>query len=290
MSKIKAGLWGALVADAMGVPHEFKSASAIPQVITMVMPPEYKKTYPRVDYGAWSDDGSGLLCVADTLGTKKTLDLDHFANNLVQWYGKGRFTVDGKAFDIGNTTQESVLRLVRGHSPTASGLTQESANGNGSLMRTLALALWHQGSDAELYAAAGVLSAVTHAHDFSKAACGVYCIAARHMMRGETPARAWLAGLQHIHIPNLPIPPKPEGSGYVLDSLAYAIQASRSGKPYREVVLDAIRLGADTDTTAMIAGGLVAARDGMDCIPTDWLNQLRGRTMAEPIINALAAE
>lgn len=285
-SKITGGLWGALVADALGLPHQFKIAAHIPERehISMEMPADYQKAFRRIAYGTWSDDGALTLALADSLAKQKKLDLDHFAGNVRAWFEKGKFTVDGKAYDVGNTTSEACCRLVRGHPPEAAGLAEESANGNGSLMRALPLALWHQGTDAQLYADSCAQSAVTHRHDFAKAACGVYCVAARHMMNGMAPASAWVTGLKLAHV-KLDIP-TPSGSGYVLDSLAFAIQASRSGKPYREVVLDAIRLGADTDTTACIAGGLVAARDGYETIPTEWVMGLRGFGIAENITTA----
>jgi ADP-ribosylglycohydrolase len=285
--KIAGGLWGVLVADAIGLPHQFKVAANIPERITMGMhhEPGYPKAFRKIEYGTWSDDGALTLALADSLAKKKGLDLAHFASNVRKWFEKGLFTVDGASYDVGNTTMEACLRMERGHPPEAAGLDGESTNGNGSLMRTLPLALWHQGSDEELYADAAKQSAVTHRHDFSKAACGVYCVAARHMMLQQPASTAWVRALKLAHVP-LDIPKEPQGSGYVLDSLAYAIHASRSGKSYEQVVLDAIHLGADTDTTAAIAGGLIGARDGADAIPVDWILELRGHGMAETIINA----
>jgi ADP-ribosylglycohydrolase len=283
--RIAGGLWGVLVADAIGLPHQFKPPTSIPTRIAMTMPADYPKAFKRIAYGTWSDDGALTLALADSLTNSKKLDLNHFAGNVRLWFEKGRFTVDGKAYDVGNTTAEAVARLIRGHAPDVSGLPEETANGNGSLMRTLPLALWHQGSDAELYTDACAQSAVTHRHDYSKAACGVYCVAARHMLNGATPAHAFVEGLKLAHV-QLPIPKEPMGSGYVLDSLAFAIRAARSGQNYQEVVLDAIRLGADTDTTAAIAGGLLGIMGGREGIPTEWFKELRGYDQASGIISA----
>jgi ADP-ribosyl-[dinitrogen reductase] hydrolase len=289
---IRGGIYGVLVGDALGVPHEFKAASAIPGwnrsagSVEMVMPAGYKKTFPKVAYGTWSDDGSLTLALADSIAKCGKLDVEDFGRRLVGWFTRGDYTVDKKAFDVGNTTQEAILRMMRGHLAKVAGLTAENANGNGSLMRTLPLALWHQGSDQELYDAAGMMSAVTHGHAHSQAACGVYSVAARHMMNGETPTRAWIAGLRLAHV-KLDIPPKPSGSGYVLDTLSHAITASRTGCSYKIAVLDAIHLGTDTDTTAAVTGGIVGARDGFDTIPTEWFGALRGREQAEQIIQGL---
>lgn len=284
--KIRAGLWGVLVADAIGVPHEFKNALTIKAAGTIEMSmPGYDKTYPKVPYGTWSDDGSLTLALADSLARSGCLDTMDFGQSVVNWFTKAAYTPDKKTFDVGNTTQEAILRMMRGHEPRIAGLTQENANGNGSLMRTLPMGLFHRGSDEELYQDACEQSAVTHGHDISKACCGVYSVAARHLLNGESPEKAFIMGLKLAHV-KLPFPPAPQGTGYVLDSLAFAIQAVRSRDSYEKIVRDAIRLGNDTDTTAAIAGGLVAVRDGMTAIPPQWLHSLRGRDVATPIIEA----
>lgn len=287
--KIRGGIYGVLTADALGVPHEFKTASTIPGfnrspgIVDMVMPADYPKTFPKVAYGTWSDDGSLTLALADSLAKCGKLDVEDFGRRLVGWFSRGDYTPDKKAYDVGNTTQEAVLRLMRGHAAHVAGLTQESANGNGSLMRTLPLALFHKGSDQELYEDARRASAVTHGHDIAQAACGVYSVAARHILNGSPVVQAWIQGLKLAHV-KLDIPKQPMGSGFVLDTLAFAIQASRAGTNYKISVLNAIYLGADTDTTAAVTGGLVGTRDGLKAIPTQWLDKLRGRDVADRIV------
>ena len=49
----------------------------------------------------------------------------------------------------------------------------------------------------------------------------------------------------------------PRGTGYVVDSFVSAVTVNRLGS-YEAVVKQAISLGHDTDTTAAIAGGLIA--------------------------------
>lgn len=285
---IRGALWGVLVADALGVPHEFKFATAIPSIFDMVMPSDYVKTFPRVPYGTWSDDGSLTLAMADSLVASKGVDEEDFGRRATLWFTQSDYTPDKHTYDVGNTTQEAILRMMRGYAARVAGLTAENANGNGSLMRTIPLALWHQGSDEELYNDAGRLSAVTHGHDTSKAACGVYCVAARRMMRGGTAARSFIEGLKCSHV-RLELPPQPRGSGYVLDTLAYAIHAARSGASYEKCVVGAIRLGWDTDTTAAVVGGLIGARDGVGAIPAKWLNAMRGRAVADRIIESFVS-
>lgn len=279
--KIRGGFYGLLVGDALGVPYEFQHG--LENLPLVEMNPVGRHKSWRVPPGTWSDDGSLHLAQTDSLATVGHLDEEDLGRRMQAWFTKGHYTPDKKAFDVGNTTQEAILRMIRGHSAKTAGLTGERSNGNGSLMRIISLALFHQGSDDDLYNDAGRASAVTHGHDVSKAACGVYCVAARHMLHGTSPARAFIEGLKLSHV-KLEIPPRPGGSGFVLDSLAYAIHGTRSGASYEDVVSNAIRLGGDTDTTAAIVGALLGLRDGVGAIPERWFSVLRGREIADPLI------
>ena len=280
--KIRAGLWGLIVADAMGVPHEFKRTHQIPQKLQMVMPKEYQKTYRDVPYGTWSDDTSLALALADSLATCRDVDLDDFANRMLKWYEDNEYTPDGVRFDIGTTTRKAFHKLAKHVSPRESGEKGEESQANGSLMRTLPLALWHTGHDRELYLDACEVSAVTHAHPIVQAACGIYCVAARYVLMGDDPKRSFRTAMERMKV-TFQLP-SVRGTGFVLDSLAYAVRALESMPSYELAVVEAIRLGNDTDTTACIAGGIVAVRDGMRGIPRDWMDALQGRAYAEEII------
>lgn len=277
-----------MVADALGLPHQFKAREAIPGEVRMVMGGRYEKAFPRVAYGTWSDDGALTLALADSLATMGKVDLDDFGRRLVAWMSRGAYTVDRKAYDVGGTTSEAVCRLMRGHRAEVAGLTGERDNGNGSLMRALPLGLWHRGTDEELFEDAGRVSAVTHGHRTSRLACGAYSVAARYLLRGAAPATALVAGLRMAGA-GLKLG-EPGGSGYVLDTLSYAVRAARrSEMSYEAAVLGAIRLGADTDTTAAVAGGLIGVRDGLGAVPEGWLLELRGREQAGEIIERFVA-
>jgi ADP-ribosyl-[dinitrogen reductase] hydrolase len=56
---------------------------------------------------------------------------------------------------------------------------------------------------------------------------------------------------------------------------------------YAGVVRAAIALGNDTDTTACVAGGLAGIRHGFAAIPGDWIAQLRGKDILEPLLSKL---
>jgi ADP-ribosylglycohydrolase len=207
--------------------------------------------------------------------------------------------VDRKVFDVGIQTSQSLRRLMAGTPAGQAGRTDETANGNGSLMRVLPLALWHRGSDAALVEDAQRQSCVTHGHLRSQVCCALYCLWARRTLQeASAPWDDAVATLRSIYGSRSPEfvelessirpddPPGGQGSGYVVDCLLSARWALQAGG-YEQVVKAAIGLGHDTDTTACVAGGIAGLREGIAAIPQRWRAQLRERETAEGLLGRL---
>ena len=154
IERIKGGIVGLLVGDALGVPYEFHDRQSIPPLAEIEFePPDYfRRAHAGVSIGTWSDDGAQALILLDSLLERGAFDAKHFAKGLTAWYDNGFMAVGGKVFDVGIQTANSIRELKRGVLPLLAGGTDEYSNGNGSLMRVLPLALWHKGSDLELIA------------------------------------------------------------------------------------------------------------------------------------------
>ena len=67
---------------------------------------------------------------------------------------------------------------------------------------------------------------------------------------------------------------KLSSKGYVVFSLELALHTCYHTNSYKEAVLKAVNYGGDTDTNALIAGGLAALYYGYDSIPEIWLEQI----------------
>ena len=301
--RIAGGFWGLLVGDALGVPYEFHRPEQIPapEEIDYVPPAGFVRSHRGVAPGTWSDDGAQALCLLSSLLERGTLDLDDLGERLVAWYEQGRWAVDGRVFDCGVQTSKAIRAMMGGASARRAGETHEGANGNGSLMRVLPLALWHRDSDEDLVRCAHEQSLVTHGHPRSQVCCALYCLWARRILEGALDPWAdavttlrdvygeevsWLGELEFHVRPDEE--PSGQGSGYVVDCLRSARWAVTRG-PFEQVVRAAIRLGRDTDTTACVAGGIAGLRDGVGAIPTRWSQQLRGQELATPLLESLLA-
>lgn len=299
--RIEGGLIGLLVGDALGVPYEFHPPQDLPPLenIEFAPPPGFRRSHAHVPPGTWSDDGAQALALLASLLERGELDLQDFGQRLVAWYKQGYMAVDGMVFDIGIQTSRAIGAIIAGTPAAKAGPKDEYANGNGSLMRVLPLALWHRGSDEALVNDAHRQSLPTHGHPRAQVCCALYCLWARRLLQEvSNPWQDAVITLRTIYDPDSPEyeelerrirpddPPEAGGSGYVVDCLHSARRAVQTGT-YEQVVKAAVSLGHDTDTTACVAGGIVGIRDGVTAIPKHWREQLRGRELVEPLLQQL---
>lgn len=300
--RIVGGLWGLLVGDALGVPYEFHQPHALPPLhaIEMTPPPAFPRAHARVQPGTWSDDGAQALALLASLLACGQLDLDDFGSRLVAWYQHGYLAVDNHVFDVGVQTSQAIRMMLAGTPAHAAGPRHEHANGNGSLMRVLPLALWHRGSDSELVRDAHSQSQVTHGHLRAQVCCALYCLWARRLIAAVpnpwndavTTIRAIYGTDSHAYAElewtiRPDDPPDGRGSGYVVDCLRSARMVVEQHPTFEGVVKAAIALGHDTDTTACVAGGIAGIRDGSDAIPQRWMRAIRGKELVMPLLHHL---
>ena len=168
MPTLRDCVYGQAVADALGVPYEFRLRGSF-RCTDMVGYGSHNQPA-----GTWSDDASMTLAICDGYRELWRIDVDDIRGRFVRWYREDAYTVDG-LFDIGNATREA---LERGH-----GLAGEWDNGNGSLMRTVPLA-FTDATDDEVRA----VSSITHTHSTSTEACVAMVHVARDLIAGASPA------------------------------------------------------------------------------------------------------
>lgn len=303
LQQIQGAIYGLLVGDAIGTPYEFTSAQNLPDytLINMTPPEGFRRSHSTIPVGTWSDDGAHALALLTSLLTRGKVDQQDLMNRLIAWYQQGTLALDKNPFDIGVQTQQALERYLDGVPLSRVAESHEYANGNGSLMRVLPLALWHMGTDQELIQDAFDQSHITHAHLRAKVCCAIYCLWARAILQGRNIEDGWAYAVQvfrELYEEGTPerdqleyhVKPdhiiKGRGTGYVIDCLQsarFALQQSN----YQDVIRTAISLGEDTDTTACVAGGIAGLYYGVQQIPEVWLQQLRGKEMVEPLIHKL---
>src|SRR5580765_7228574 len=122
-------LIGLAVGDALGAAVEFKSPGSFKPVTG------YRDGGPHdLEAGQWTDDTSMALALADSIATAGW-DLNDQANRYVQWMQSGKYSVNGRCFDIGVTVHKALTNYLVIKDARISGSRSEMASGNGSIMR-----------------------------------------------------------------------------------------------------------------------------------------------------------
>ena len=312
---VKAVMIGHAVGDALGVPFEFNTRDELEENPVKEMCGYGPFPMPA---GSWSDDTSMALCTLESL-TKGFVDYDDIMLNFGRWYYKDEFTPTGEMFDAGNTCTYAIDNYFVHKKPTnLCGLRNASANGNGSLMRIHPMALYlYQREDLTLDEKLSIIhytSALTHAHERSKTACGIYAFVLwsildekdkfRGVRRGLSKARKYYRNKSeelavfdnlfrriglidwHYEDPDTFKPASGEdikSGGYVVDTIEAAMFCLLKSNSYKDCVLKAVNLGDDTDTVAAVAGGLAGALYGYESIPQEWRDTLIKRDYIEEL-------
>jgi len=308
MKKIKSMLLGFAVADALGVPVEFKSRESLKK--NPVVDMQGFGTYNQ-PAGTWSDDTSMTLATMESISRLKKIDYADIMQNFSLWLERGKFTPFGKVFDCGMTCRRAIFNFStkifgKTKSPLECGIADENSNGNGSLMRILPVIfylykIYGENFSVEAMKIIHEISSLTHAHKRSQIGCGIYSLIAVEVLSGKNLQESIAIGLEKSknfyadepeiknysrlfqkNFKNLP-EDEIKSSGYVVDTLEAALWCLLNTDSYKNLVLKAVNLGGDTDTIAAVAGGLAGIFYGVENIPQEWLETLQNKNYLENI-------
>ena len=281
--KVKDGIIGLIVGDALGVPVEFQSRTILHENPVTGM--RGYGTYNKPQ-GTWSDDSAMALATMHSIVQRHGIDYDDMMGKFVKWLYDAKYMQGNDTFDYGITTSTAINRYVNLKPALESGCSGDRDNGNGSLMRILPLAYI---KDID-YDTIENVSALTHAHKRSKIACVLYVEMAKSMLENKDLSidehvknacdkiRNYYEGdnelekFNRIFNDELDDVDTIESGGYVIHSLESTIHCLKNTDNYKDAVLKAVNLGKDTDTTAAICGGLAGIYYGFDEIPVHWID------------------
>lgn len=316
--KIRNALYGAAVADALGVPVEFFWRDDLKKNPVVDMRGFGSYDQPK---GTWSDDTSMTLCLAESIARLGEIDYKDIMENFLLWYNEDDFLPGDELFDIGYTCESAIENYMKGKPPLLCGLTDEDNNGNGSLMRISPLPFFLSAkfcienantmSD-EVFSVIHGVSSLTHAHPISLIGCDIYCalmieIIAKGRLKKESllknavdSVKAFVekhdeyanALSKYKRLKKADFAKTDENdintSGYIVDTLEAALWCFLTTESYRECVLKAVNLGRDTDTVACVAGSIAGLY--YENVPDEWVNTLRNRKLIDEIAESFSAK
>jgi ADP-ribosylglycohydrolase len=302
----RGALIGLAVGDALGAAVEFKSPGSFAPVTG------YRSGGPhRLEAGEWTDDTSMALALADSIATAGW-DLNDQADRYVQWWKTGKYSVNGRCFDIGITTSGALSNYVAEKNALTSGDRSDDASGNGSIMRLapvpIRFADLYPTKGDELSRLAEESSLPTHASDQCVSACRYLATVLAALIHGQdrnevlSPEWKPLKQLNAIKPLNPLIqqiaqgsfrqkqPPAIKGSGWVVKSLEASLWAFHNADSFEEAVLRAVNLGDYADTTGAICGQLAGAYWGESGISESFRAGLARMDMLEAALAGIVGE
>jgi ADP-ribosyl-[dinitrogen reductase] hydrolase len=287
--------YGLAIGDALGAAVEFQYPGEFEPVTG------YRDGGPHnLKAGEWTDDTSMALALADSLASGQGLrgELERYS----EWYRHGKYSVNGRCFDIGNATQSSLMSFE-----CNSTFINNYGEGNGSLMRLapVPIMLWNDGI-LSIFKFAIDSSITTHANLDCCLGCCYLAYAIKKLITGSTKEHIVSGEFfepccievfqddferEFNHVPqeiikekvNSYIDPntKPVASGHAPKTLHAALWAFRESNSFEETVLKAVNLGDDADTVGAIAGQLAGAYYGYSGIPNHLIEGLARKDMIE---------
>ena len=303
--RARGALLGLAVGDALGTTLEFQRLPPAPFVPLLTGPhTEVIGQGPfRLAAGQVTDDTQMATALASSLREHGGFRPRAVAKDYVAW--------SKHAFDIGNQTSQTLSRIAQGGDPAVVGRevwgdSGRKLAGNGSLMRTVPIAVFYA-ADAERRVEVSRLdSALTHYDPRCQLACAAYNGAIAAALTGAD-APSMLAAARHemalAHGQCLAAVPSDRLEiDDALTALSADLDAAEAADPdlysdavnlakfagfvrvafrlafwhlahtpsYEAALIDTVNRGGDADTNGAIVGGLLGARFGASAIPEAW--------------------
>jgi ADP-ribosylglycohydrolase/protein-tyrosine phosphatase len=309
-SRIIGAMLGLACGDALGAPAEFKDKTYVQKkwgtLTEMVGGGVWEP-------GEWTDDTGMALCIAEGILSDPNDPIEETGKRFLEWRKTAK--------DVGSTIS-AALSAYKGDWPKAARSTpqakQGKAAGNGSLMRTLPVALAYGPDRIPMLRIAARLSAMTHWDGEAETCCIIYCLWITNILEGQTLRHAWHEALREsreVADGGSDTPEAPGGActfgtrfwerlgavetltydqlqpsgyaGYVVECLEAAAWCCLNSSSLEKALVQAVNLAGEADTIAAVAGGVAGAYWGVEAIPQRWLNKLHRRADLEGIAKKL---
>ncbi|MFB5266059.1 ADP-ribosylglycohydrolase family protein [Paenibacillus enshidis] len=281
MDRIKGGLYGVAVGDALGGTTEFMSTREI----------EAKHGYLTeiIGGGVWhlqpgevTDDTMMTLCVAEGILDNPVEPMDAIGRFFMEWY-------QSQPKDIGNIIRQVFQRYEGDWFEAAfiAHMDLGQSGGNGSLMRCLPAVMAYK-DPAAMEQVTVLQSRMTHYDPRCAEVCVMYNRMAYRLLEGENIRAAILAEVAGSEYEDI-IEAQPDcpPNGFVVHTFRWVLHILLHAQDFAEVVQQAANLGEDSDTIGAIAGGLAGIHYGYEGIPARYAEAILIKERLDRVISQL---
>lgn len=257
--KVRGALYASAIGDAMGATTEFMTSDMIKEKYG-VLNELVGGGWLRLKPGQVTDDTQMAICIMQAVVVGGSISFDddflcRVADNFIRWYNAGPPDVGGACSK--RISQMDAYPKQRDHVThktisTMLKMRNESALGNGALMRAVPLAvLGRDGFNVKQ-------GKLTH--------------------NNQTCSRLLKSYSKALYVAMLTdkLPQRPaelmRPSGHVKNTYNNALWHANSG--VKRGLIGAVNDGGDADTIAAVTGGLAGAAFGLSSVPERWIEQL----------------
>jgi ADP-ribosyl-[dinitrogen reductase] hydrolase len=298
--RLRGMLYGLAVGDALGQAVEFKAPGTFSKVTGYRGGGVF-----GLEPGEWTDDTSMALALADSI-SEVGWDLEDQLRNYVAWWKDGKYSVNGRCFDIGGQTAKALSLFADEEWPAAmpwedKDLCDPKHSGNGSVMRLAPAVIAYPAGVARWEES----SKTTHPSEPCVSACSLLGSLLSSLAAGVDRDQILSHFADQITLNRARAAPRPGSedvlevfggsyrtcqpvaSGWVVRTLEAALWAFHDAKDFRTAVLKAVNLGDDADSVGAVCGQLAGAFWGYRAIPKPWVDGLARRDMIDEALEGL---
>lgn len=296
-SRIKGAMIGLACGDYLGMPFEFRSPDVVNYFLDQhTLKPEVAAYGRAKELGYYTDDTSMTLCMAESL-LEKGFDTKDQLERYLRWYKEGYLSADGKiAFGIGQNTMNKFITQSVDQIPSEIH-DNPREGGNGALMRCVPIGLFYYQNIEDLVDKSIKSAIVTHNNEVAAWSCVIYNTLISYILNGNAKDKLIENLFKEDYFSQVPkelqdmlktfeLKENTEinNSGYSLNTLEIALYSFMKTESYEKAVEMSIRFGGDTDTQAVVVGGLAGAYYGYESIPEEWVKPLMNLEMIQGIV------
>ena len=301
--KVEGLIFGQAIGDALGLSTEFMKVEEVkmhyPNGIYSYSDIVRDKHRSRWEVGDWTDDTDQMLCILDSIIEIKRVDINHIAQNILNWYRDGGMGV--------GTSTNNVLRMPNyASNPHKAAeivwnMGRKRNASNGAIMRTSILGIWEYKSFNKIKTNTENICKITHYDPRCVGSCVIITYIISCLLNDveiiletlikianqydnqieEYIIMGYQNDLSYLDLGN------ETNLGYTLKTMSAAIWALNFASDFNSGIQQIILEGGDADTNAAVVGSVLGAKFGYSSLPNNLINELLHKSELEEKIGKL---